>query len=822
MSKVFLSHSSKQKGFIEVVANKLGKFNITYDAWTFEAGSKTIDEIYNGIDNSGLFVYFISNEALESKWVEKEINRAVEFLKAGRIKRFLPLLIDDKVKYSDGRIPDWIREEYNIKYISKPTKCYDLIKQALRLASWDLYPKNKLSDQLFIGRTYQIKQFEERIYDFDRPAPVSLIVCGLPAIGRRKFLKHTLIKSNKIPAHYTFPQVLLDSRSSIEDLIVKLYGLGYSKLDQSNITNLTIKDINQKCAIAANLIKELYSNNDILLIQDNLAIVSKDGNVVDWLELLLNLLKSLNGIALCIVSQARVRPKYLIGKDSIFSIDIPELEIYERKALFKSLLEVQDANLNQEDFKVISNQFSGFPEQIIYTASLILSEGKQYVLDNPHEIVDYNSEHVAKLIKNYEQNELALQVLKIFSDTEFLSFNVLEDILKEDFESAKDIITQLSHEFIIEYIGNIKEFPRLNDSVKDYVQRSGYKMAEKYRENLKAHIQIAFKDYEIIDRDISDYVISFKESLKEGYDVPKQFLIPSHYVNAMRELYNRERRYVDVVKLADRIIPNEQYLDKKIVKEIRYWLCLSLARLRDKRILAEVQKIQGPDHNFLLGFYYRLIGRNEDAIQRFTLLLEEFPNFPRAKRELVLIYLNIEQYEEAYVLAKENYYADKNNVYNLQSYIRCLIKLPMVQDRFEIEKLLEDLKSSNHEKADEMYRSTKSQYIAFIEKNNHKALQMINDAIAIYPLKIYPYLSKLDLLRRSNNFLEMKSTLTEIEQRFEKDTDIFKKLPYLACKCIYLASVGDKDKAMNLLNREIKNNFNDTIYNALYIELNAI
>jgi len=131
MTKIFLSHSSKQKGFVEVIANKLGKSNIVFDAWTFEIGNKTLDEIYQGIDSSGIFVYFISNEALSSPWVEKEVNKAEEYLQNGKLRKFLPLLIDSSIKHNDNRIPEWIKEEYNIKYISKPNKCFDLIKQAL-------------------------------------------------------------------------------------------------------------------------------------------------------------------------------------------------------------------------------------------------------------------------------------------------------------------------------------------------------------------------------------------------------------------------------------------------------------------------------------------------------------------------------------------------------------------------------------------------------------------------------------------------------------------------------------------------------------------
>src|SRR3990170_4155658 len=99
MLKAFLSHSSKQKVYVEVVAKYLNKFNIVYDKWTFEEGNKSIDEILHGLSETGLFVLFISNEALESDWVKTEIGKAYELLKEGHIRQFYPIIIDENIKY---------------------------------------------------------------------------------------------------------------------------------------------------------------------------------------------------------------------------------------------------------------------------------------------------------------------------------------------------------------------------------------------------------------------------------------------------------------------------------------------------------------------------------------------------------------------------------------------------------------------------------------------------------------------------------------------------------------------------------------------------
>ncbi|MFY3230183.1 toll/interleukin-1 receptor domain-containing protein [Klebsiella pneumoniae] len=80
MIKAFLSHSSKDKEhYVRNVANWLGKENIIYDEFTFEEGERTLDQIMEGLGDSELFVLFISNSALESEWVKKEITESKNY-----------------------------------------------------------------------------------------------------------------------------------------------------------------------------------------------------------------------------------------------------------------------------------------------------------------------------------------------------------------------------------------------------------------------------------------------------------------------------------------------------------------------------------------------------------------------------------------------------------------------------------------------------------------------------------------------------------------------------------------------------------------------
>lgn len=825
MLKAFLSHSSKQKGYVEIVAKNLGKSNIIFDKWTFEEGNKTIDEIFQGLSETGVFVLFISNEALENEWVKTEIEKAYELIKAGNIKQLYPIIIDENIKYDDKRIPQWIQENYNLKYVSKPTKASERVKQILKTLSWELYPKNKRLSQLFIGRTELIRKYEERIFDFEKPTPITMISTGIPSIGRRKFTLHCLKNSNKIRENYTPPTIVLGSRDSIEDLIISLYDLGFSQKERKELFALLDREMKDKVSLAAELLLEIEQHETIIFIMDNYSIVGQDGNIVDWFKETVKSLRGIERLFICLISRRRIRYNQLLYNDYIFAIEMPELEKYERNALFNALLELESIQINRQDFSTICELFNGFPEQVFFAFDNLISEGLPNLMENLHLIPDYNSEKVAHVVQKYEPDEFAIQVLGFLSDCEFVSLNFLETVFKEDSQKIKSIIEEFSSSFIIEFIGATKEYFRLNDAIRDYIQRIRIKLDEKYKRNLENHVKSTFNNYDTLDRDMSDYVITVKEALKKEYDIPQKLLLPSHFLNAMRDLYNYERRYKDVIILADRVLLQEKYLDERILREVRYWLCLALARKKDKRMLAEVQKIAGPDHNFLLGFYYRLTGRHEDAIERLTDVLKSSPGFYRAKRELVQVFLNLEEYDTAFELAKENYELLKSNPYNLQSYFRCLIRNSNISPKDkkeELSKLLENLKNNPHERAKEMYMTANAQLLAIIENDEVRALNTVDDAIATFSKSIYPPLAKIEICRKFNNWKELECTINSIDTAFPSDSDIFARLGYISAKAIIMARKGDVIESQRLIYDKVKHRFAESVYNKLKEEIDSI
>ena len=140
MNKAFLSHSSAQKDFVRKVADILGPSRCVFDEYCFETGEKILDEILRTLSSSDLFVLFLSNEALNSEWVQREILNADSLFKSNKIKQIFPILIDRSINpVTDGRIPDWMKE-YLLKYVPSPSIAINKKTNRLRQLEMETNP----------------------------------------------------------------------------------------------------------------------------------------------------------------------------------------------------------------------------------------------------------------------------------------------------------------------------------------------------------------------------------------------------------------------------------------------------------------------------------------------------------------------------------------------------------------------------------------------------------------------------------------------------------------------------------------------------------
>lgn len=813
MARIFLSHSSKDKEkYLRPLINKLtkntGKERIVYDEQTFEAGLQNEALISDWLRQSDLFVLFLSNSSLESPWVKKEILEAKTLQESGEINKIYPIIIDPSITHEDSRIPEWMKEKYNLRLVSRPAVAARKIISVMQAISWDKTPKLKEKQQFFVGRNDLMQLLEVRLDDYTKHLPNTLIATGLEYIGRRTFLKKGLTKLNITPDTYSFPTIKLDSHQSIEDLIKLLDDFGITKTDISN-NNLIKMTQTEKINLAVKLLSEINSSKDIILIIDEGAIISPRRKISSWfLKLNEELAKHDNGIFLCVVSKYRTNLLTIHGNDNIFSLHVPELSFIERKGLFKRYSSLIGLNLDTNDMDYISSFFSGLPEEIIYTCDVIKENGLQYIKKNINFITDYSDRKISSIMHKFDKDEHAKSLLALISLFDFVSYKLLLDIIGEN-ETYNLLLSAFFAEGICDNIGSNGEYLVLNSAIKNYVLRQQIPINPEFDKKIKHHVKNFIISYDVNDegRDVSDVFFSLKEGLINGNlsNLESQMLIPSHYLKSMKELYDKRNRDLEVVKLADLILQQEEFMDDHIIREIRYFLCSSLARLKKERFKSEVQYIDGAEHDFLFGFYYRQVGRDEDAATRLIQALESRKNFSRAKRELVTVYQNMDEFDKAYELSKENYEGNRNNEYHIQAYFQILLqtkKIPQEDKKAIFITLIKDIQKIESERAKNMYTIMYVQFSLYINSDINNAKSLIDHAVTESPDNLYIMLCQFDIYEKLNDIKKMKEILANLKSNIGNSRGKFYK-ELKKCNVIYEAKSGNFDNARSIIHSSI-------------------
>jgi tetratricopeptide (TPR) repeat protein len=398
-----------------------------------------------------------------------------------------------------------------------------------------------------------------------------------------------------------------------------------------------------------------------------------------------------------------------------------------------------------------------------FAVDLIKEYGINAAKKDTHLITEFNSDKAAIILNRMRIDEKATDFLYLLSEFEFISLDSLFSIVSEDDYSG--LLNEFIASSICDFIGIEKEYIRLNDTIRDFVRRNQLSLPEAFQDRVNRYLNQFLEDSNEEERDISDVIYCTKEMIKKGPIVRDKYLIPSYFLRSMRELYQERGHLERVIELAFRLLEKEDRFDEIVVQDIRYYLCLSLARQRDKRMLEEVQKIRGVEHDFLLGFYYRLQGRWGDAIERLEKCVDEPSVAQRARNELVRVLISIEDYENARALAEDNYLGNRSNPFHIQAYFYTIINSAKANEKASLLlKLVEEISAIPSELGHEMSLILQAEYYARIVGDYDRGLAIIDDAITGFPNSIYPLITKASLAANHKDVASLKKTYDIIEK----------------------------------------------------------
>lgn len=815
--KCFLSHSSKDKeNYVRPLFNELKKFGsdrIIYDEISFEEGMKTIDEINAYLNETSLFVIFLSNSSLDSSWVRNELVEAKDLFDKDKIKIIYPIIIDRNINHNDERIPEWMRKELNIQPIFQYRLAVNKIITRLRQISWQIHPRLKEREQIFVGRNDVINEIEQRLDDIDKIYPMVLVATGLPYIGRKSTLRYALVKSNVIKDFYQFIDISLDDNDGIEDFLLRIADSGLYDLSSEERKIIFDSSFDVKEKLAKNIIHSITACREKIFISDNACLIQRNGEIVDWFK---NILEDLHhneysGLLFCIKTQFKVKPHIRRELPYIFSFDVKELDVSERKGLISRYAKFQGIrdSIKNEDLSFFVDLLTGYPEQVFFAVDQIKYLGVRKAKDLSHLIQQYASDKARVIIDKYKNDKDKIEFITLLSKFEFITFNILFEIVDE--KRYMPILEELLSESICELFGKTSEYIRLNNVVKDYISRSRFGYSNSFDSSLNDYVIKFYNNYNEENFDIIGYQIAAKENLmqkmKYSSDItlPSNFILPSVILKVIKQLYDIEKNYDEVVNLSNYILSNTKNIHKNMIEYVRFIKCQSLARQRKTgEFFEEVRNIKdSPERAFLTGFLYRIQGKTTDA-EKFLnqALIEKGHDDPKVIGELIRVYMQNEEYEKAYEFSEKNYKRRTGNLINVNDYFTCLL---MKDDKREKRDLLENIVSrleiDPSDKAQEILLSMKARISLFYDNNVKESFSFIEEAERRFPKISYPLLTKADLAIYVKDYVKLRDAVLALEPITGRNAQTYRS--YIKYKAILLAMENKKEDSIKLIQNEL-------------------
>lgn len=734
MIKAFISHSSKQKEFVKELVDILGRNFCIVDCYDFEPAVKTINEIYKRIEQSSVFVLLLSKESLESDWVDKEIKYAKSKLAVEDYARFWPYIVDKDLKVED--CPDWIKTDqcFNLKTFKSPIMLARDIDQKFRRIVWDRDPKRKKVETLMVGRNSDIDDFES-IFQSSRGLKLkSLVVSGRNGVGKDMFISQCLQKTGY--AVETDPYTIsLDNNEGVENFIIQLNAITKT-YDEDALLKELGKSAKEKSIVATQLLNTVLESRSTISINDNLACVQANRHLSDWIVDVVENSGMNNQLGLFIKSSKVLHTFEDTNHPSFGHIMLKPLDSKDRTKLFYNLIRIYGIeNITEADVQWFVDRLLLSPAQIVRAAEALSKQPVQRVKRDIDSLISWGDGQIKPFVSTFFGDAEKKNLLVILSKLDFVSYEILEKVFEERIIEIMEMLQEMMDFGVVTAFGPNEQYFRLDHYFSDYIKRCRVTLPTDLDILLNDVLEEKIANSNVITADTSVFLYDAKKRIMSGKACHNDFLIPSVVVTSVMEIYYRQD-YQSVINVCRAVLNDIHNYYPEQERELRYWLCLALARKSDDSFFEEVKHLKDADHHFLRGFYHRIATDYSEAEKWLKKALEKNPNLQRAKRELVTVLLAQSKFDSALTMAQENYEKDPDNSYQIQGYFRCLVRKRVKNrdDHQMLAELMEAMKNNLSDKHEELYAAMNIEYQFYVKNLGvSDMIDVINVAESTFP-----------------------------------------------------------------------------------------
>lgn len=737
--KIFISHSSAQDKFASQVADYLGRDKVHLDIHDFEKGSDIAKEIEEHIDHSTIFVLLLSDEALDSDWVKKEIAIVRLKLLDEEIVDFVPVIIDDSITVEDHRLEDekplrWIKK-YLLKQVLSPKMVARLVSRKMNQQLYAFNSQIRERAKLFFGRDNDIAELKLKLFEDTSSSKRAVIISGLDHVGRKRLLKEFINQTvNDVHEAYMPIKLLMTETDGIEQLIAQLNE--YLELYDDKAVYDLVRDENTGLDIAVEMLNRMADCQERIIIRDEKCIVLGNGKLTNWFLTLL-MRKDLHPMIHFFVA-SRFTPRTSVERNfpCIITRRIDGLDSMNMKALFNAYAKQRKIAPTDAEAKFFLDSLSGFPIQAYKAVDLLADNDFHTAKRHLPEVTTMFDGNFTQIVSEMEKLPHGKDILVLLSQFEFVSVDLLAQVCPDD---ISDALETFRHYSLYEFFGSANQYIRLNPGLADYISRNKIELPANYVSRLRHVARELLADMDNSLTDLSSQLYSIKETLRdpESRSVAKEkYLLPSFVLKVIVEEYNKgvDENVIELVELLLNNKPRKGY--DEINRSIHYWYCCSLCRTRNRKFLTEVEYFRDSPYSylFLKGFYERHLGHNRDAEEYYQKALDQSKAYgdreyvSKAEHELVMVKVDLGDYKGAYDLAKKSYERDKTNTYHIEAYFRCLANTAHPDSQL-MNELIDRMELSYVKDKEDIVPSMRAQYKYYVAHDFREAINMLEEVI---------------------------------------------------------------------------------------------
>lgn len=750
-TSAFISHRSTHKDFVRKIVDTVKRDNCIVDEFDFYPATKTVDEIVRSLNHTPIFVLLISNDALESDWIQFEMAKSRQLYEVGRIKEFMPFIIEEDVKLEN--LPLWITRDWglNVKTIASPKIIGQFIIEAQRKIRCNEDEAYGSLVNTFIGRSNELDEFQRAMFDSVAMPHRSLVVSGKPGCGRTRFIQKCIQESNGLSFIPEGFQIKLPQKSYLDNFILQLHdGLGFSKASYEDILKL---DHEHQVAKTVSYINQIINAHSFLLIEDEMSFVLYDGSISEWGKEIISHPAMIDSLKIFISS--RVKPKYseLRAYPQIIHINLSGFTKDERKRFFVNYCRYYKVQLNDNDVEYFVEQLKSSPQQLEHAVREIKSKNVLFAKKNIKDLIAVGDEVFSRIISWFKGNDKALTLAKVLAEVDMISFDLLEQLYEEDYPEIEQLVSRFESLSILNFYGPGGNNISLDGGVADYIRRSKLDLDPIMKSRIE---EVIYNKIDAISDDLGElsiFLYGLRKQLLSGQGYA--YVMPSIVISTVITLYD-QGSYESVQKICMHALENSSSYTYEPLQELYYRLCQVLARMKDKSFFTYIDKIRDNGmKDFLIGFYYRYKENYPKAEEFLLNALKSNPNMQVARRELVNVYLNQNEYGKALPLAIENYKRKPTNSYHIEAYFRCLINNypwdTKTQDM--LDRLLKEMNENFSKRKDELLAAMQLEY--FIKSRNYTKTEIVDkiqETLSLYPNSPQVYRIKEEFENDRNRF----------------------------------------------------------------------